>query len=135
MTTAAQRPGYRSIGNRPTIGNRLTSEVTAVTAVTDTSGGDRRAELTALLAQLAQVLTAEQPEPAAARTARTMPERVLLTPEEAGEQLGVGRTTVYALMKSGDLESVQIGRLRRIPASAIQDYATSLINHTRRLSA
>ncbi len=138
MTTPAQRPGYRSIGNRPTNGNRLTRQVTEVTEVTDISGpptGDRRAELTALLAQLAHVLTAEQTEPAAARTTRAMPERVLLTPEEAGEQLGVGRTTVYALMKSGDLESVQIGRLRRIPTGAIQDYAASLINHTRRLSA
>lgn len=50
---------------------------------------------------------------------------VLLTLEEASERLGIGRTTVYALIKSGALESVQIGRLRRIPTSAVHAYAAA----------
>jgi excisionase family DNA binding protein len=48
-----------------------------------------------------------------------MPQRVLLTPEEAAEALGVGRTTVYALIKSGHIDSVRIGHLRRIPTDAL----------------
>lgn len=53
--------------------------------------------------------------------------RVLLTAEEAAERLAVGRTAVYALLKSGQLESVRIGRLRRIPAEAVENYVQRLI--------
>ena len=40
--------------------------------------------------------------------------RLLLTPERAAERLDVGRTTVYGLLATGELESVRIGRSRRI---------------------
>jgi excisionase family DNA binding protein len=55
-----------------------------------------------------------------------MPERVLLTAEEAAERLGIGRTFMFKLIRTGEIESVQIGRLRRIPASEIQNYAARL---------
>jgi len=53
--------------------------------------------------------------------------RVLLTVEEAAEQLAIGRTAVYALLKSGELDSVRIGRLRRIPAISVENYVQQLI--------
>ena len=53
-------------------------------------------------------------------------EKLLLTPEEAAEVLAVGRTTVYYLMQSGDLESVRIGRSRRIACEAVERYVTDL---------
>ena len=52
--------------------------------------------------------------------------RVMLTPEQAADTLAIGRTTVYALIKNGELESVKIGRLRRIPADAITAYTARL---------
>ena len=52
--------------------------------------------------------------------------RPLLTVDEAAEQLGVGRTLLYELVNSGELESVRIGRLRRIPAAAIAVYVDHL---------
>lgn len=52
--------------------------------------------------------------------------RRMLSVEQAAEALGIGRTTTYALVKSGQLESVLIGRLRRIPADAIDAYTTRL---------
>jgi excisionase family DNA binding protein len=52
---------------------------------------------------------------------------VLLTVEEAAEQLHIGRTTARGLVKSGELHSVQIGRLRRVPASAVDAYAARLL--------
>lgn len=55
--------------------------------------------------------------------------RVLLTAEEAAERLAIGRTAVYALLKSGELESVRIGRLRRIPATAVENYVQQLITN------
>jgi excisionase family DNA binding protein len=50
----------------------------------------------------------------------------MLTAEQAAAVLQLGRTTVYALIKSGDLESVKIGHLRRIPADAITAYTARL---------
>lgn len=40
--------------------------------------------------------------------------RIVLTIEEAAECLGIGRTLMYALVTAGEVESVRIGRLRRI---------------------
>ncbi len=47
---------------------------------------------------------------------------LLLTPEEAARMLGCGRTYVYGLIASGELESVKVGRLRRVPLAAVQAY-------------
>ncbi len=49
-------------------------------------------------------------------------ERIVFTVEEAAERLGVGRTLVYALVRSGDIESISIGRLRRIPCDALDEF-------------
>jgi excisionase family DNA binding protein len=51
----------------------------------------------------------------------------LLTVEAAARRLSVGRTTMYALLKDGRINSVRIGRLRRIPAEALTAYTTHLI--------
>ncbi|EXG79173.1 helix-turn-helix domain-containing protein [Cryptosporangium arvum] len=50
----------------------------------------------------------------------------VLTVEEAARYLRIGRTSMYALVSSGEVESVTIGRLRRIPRSALDDYVTRL---------
>jgi len=47
------------------------------------------------------------------------PVRIVLTVEEAAERLGIGRTLMYALVMAGEVESVHIGRLRRIPTDAL----------------
>ena len=52
--------------------------------------------------------------------------RLLLTVDEAADQLGIGRTLMYALVKNGEVESVHIGRLRRIPADALPQYLERL---------
>lgn len=86
---------------------------------------DRAAQIGQLLAQLA-TLMADQPaarEPAPV----VRPARVLLTVEEAAEQLGIGKTTAYAYVRTGELESVLIGRLRRIHADAIAEFAARLV--------
>jgi excisionase family DNA binding protein len=51
---------------------------------------------------------------------------LLLTVEQAAQQLGIGRTTVFALLKAGELESIPLGRLRRIPAECITEYIDRL---------
>lgn len=51
----------------------------------------------------------------------------LLTVPEAMAQLNVSRWTLYNLIRSGELPSVTIGRCRRIPATALDDYITNLL--------
>ncbi|MEU8631392.1 helix-turn-helix domain-containing protein [Amycolatopsis sp. NPDC048633] len=52
--------------------------------------------------------------------------RTLLTVEAAAEQLSIGRTTMYALIKAGEITTVRIGHLRRIPAAALAAYVDQL---------
>ena len=47
-------------------------------------------------------------------------EQLLLKPEEASRVLAIGRSKVYELLASGALESIAIGRSRRIPAEALR---------------
>ncbi|MCM3884804.1 helix-turn-helix domain-containing protein [Frankia sp. R82] len=52
--------------------------------------------------------------------------KLLLTPTEAADLLGVSRSTVYELLNSGDIESVHIGRARRIPSAALLAFVNRL---------
>jgi excisionase family DNA binding protein len=52
---------------------------------------------------------------------------LLVTPEEAARRLSVGRTTIYELMASGELQSVNIGRSRRVPVSSLSSFVNRLI--------
>lgn len=61
------------------------------------------------------------PEPSADEQPRT-----LLTVEAAAERLSIGRTTMYALIRSGEVDSVTVGRLRRVPVSALESYVRRL---------
>jgi excisionase family DNA binding protein len=54
------------------------------------------------------------------------PVPLVLTVEQAAQRLGIGRTVMYALVSSGAVESVQIGRLRRVPADALVTFLEEL---------
>lgn len=45
----------------------------------------------------------------------------LYTVEQAGRILGCSRGKVYNMLRGGEIRSVKIGKLRRIPASAINE--------------
>lgn len=55
--------------------------------------------------------------------------RRLLTVEEAAEALSIGRTTMYALIKAGHIATVRLGKLRRVPASALSAYVSQLATY------
>jgi len=55
--------------------------------------------------------------PAGARTLPQKPGPCSLV-EEAAHRLSIGRTTMYALLKARAIESIRVGRLRRVPADA-----------------
>ena len=45
----------------------------------------------------------------------TTGERLLITVEEAARRLGIGRSLAWRLVRSGELPSVRLGRLVRVP--------------------
>ncbi|MGW9497466.1 helix-turn-helix domain-containing protein [Streptomyces prasinus] len=84
------------------------------------------------IAQIAQLL--DVPEDAlltlmAERWPADDTSRLALTVAEAARRIGIGRTKLYEYVSSGEIASVKIGSLRRIPAEAVNDFLA------RRLSA
>jgi excisionase family DNA binding protein len=86
---------------------------------------NRGTEIASIVARLVE-LVSDQP-PVETPETRRMPDRVLLTVEEVADLLGIGRTTAFRLVKTGEIESVRIGRLRRIHIDAVNAYAARLI--------
>jgi excisionase family DNA binding protein len=56
------------------------------------------------------------------------PPRLLLTVEEAAERIGICRSNMFKLIRRGEIQSVGVGRLRRVTPDALEDFV-------RRLSA
>lgn len=46
----------------------------------------------------------------------------LLTVNEAAARLAIGRTTLYELIATHELRTIKIGRARRVPESAVDDW-------------
>ncbi len=53
---------------------------------------------------------------------------LLLTVNQAAELLGMGRSTIYELIDSGELKSVKRGASRRVPLKAVHDYIEHLFS-------
>ncbi len=51
---------------------------------------------------------------------------LLLAPEDAAKRLSIGRTKMFELIASGEIQSVKIGRARRVPATALTEYVNRL---------
>jgi excisionase family DNA binding protein len=60
---------------------------------------------------------------------------LLLTAEQAGACLAIGRTKVYELLRAGELESIQIGSCRRIPTAAVEAYIERLAQESEPVAA
>lgn len=73
-----------------------------------------------------EVITMAAEAAAPEHSADGAPDELLLTVEEAARRLRLGRTLVYRLISSGQLESVTVGRLRRIPAECLAEYVATL---------
>jgi excisionase family DNA binding protein len=60
---------------------------------------------------------------------------LLLTPTEAARRLSVGRTRLFQLIGTGELASVRVGSLRRIPTRALRAYVDALLESQSQLGA
>ncbi len=56
---------------------------------------------------------------------------LLLTVKESARRLSLAESTLYQLLTSGQLESITIGRARRIPMEALTDYISRLREEQR----
>ena len=89
---------------------------------------DQRLRIAALLARPVEppaTTPSQNNMPPHATTAAS----IILTVEETADLLKIGRTTAYDLIKTGQLSSIMIGRLRRIRYLDVVAYLHD-INHT-----
>jgi excisionase family DNA binding protein len=49
-------------------------------------------------------------------------EKLLVKPSEAFKAMSIGRSTGYAMIASGELPSVRIGRAVRVPVDALKQW-------------
>jgi excisionase family DNA binding protein len=47
---------------------------------------------------------------------------LLLTPEEAADRLGIGRTQLFALLRRGEILSISLGKSRRVPVVELERF-------------
>jgi excisionase family DNA binding protein len=55
-----------------------------------------------------------------------MPPTLLLTPEQAAAELQIARRRIFEMVGDGTLRSVKIGKSRRIPRAALEEYVKGL---------
>ncbi|MET9483510.1 helix-turn-helix domain-containing protein [Streptomyces sp. NPDC006638] len=67
-------------------------------------------------------MTASLPERPPTEERLVDPTFLAVTVEEAARRLSIGRTTMYALIRDGVVETVPIGRARRVPVRVLCDY-------------
>jgi excisionase family DNA binding protein len=54
------------------------------------------------------------------------PPQLLHNIEDAAQRVGVGRTTIYSLIRSGDLRTVSIGRRRLVAEADLRSFVDRL---------
>ncbi|MFF5201746.1 helix-turn-helix domain-containing protein [Micromonospora parva] len=64
-----------------------------------------------------------------------MSDPLLLTVEESAQKARISRAKMFQLLKAGEIESVKIGRSRRIPAEALGAYVDRLRSEQRQAVA
>jgi excisionase family DNA binding protein len=58
-------------------------------------------------------------------------DRLLLTVEEAADRLSIGRSLMYELIGCGQIASIRVGRLRRVPSESLREYVAAMRRQTR----
>jgi excisionase family DNA binding protein len=48
-------------------------------------------------------------------------EALTLTPQQAATKLGIGRASMYALLRQGRVPSVRLGRIYRVPVRVLEE--------------
>jgi excisionase family DNA binding protein len=62
-------------------------------------------------------------------------ERLLLKPLDAAAMLSIGRSKIYEMIYRGDIPSVRVGGMIRVPLSAVEKFAHDAKATTESVSA
>jgi excisionase family DNA binding protein len=54
-------------------------------------------------------------------------ERLLLRPTEAADLIGVGRSTIYELIATGEVPSLKIGSSVRVPVDGLREWIAARV--------
>jgi excisionase family DNA binding protein len=57
--------------------------------------------------------------------------QLLLNVNEAGALLGISRSRVFRLIQSGELDSIKVGGLRKIPTQAAYEFVDRKLEEAR----
>ena len=60
-------------------------------------------------------------------------EKLLVRPSEAADLLGLGRSKVYAMIASGELPSVKIGKSIRVPVEELRQWVHGRVSESTSL--
>jgi excisionase family DNA binding protein len=58
-----------------------------------------------------------------------MDDRLALRPTDAAAAIGVSRTTMFYLLKQGEVRSILLGKKRLIPRSELEAFLSRKIGH------
>ena len=64
-------------------------------------------------------------------TTRLVVRPLLVSVDQAAGLLGIGRTTLYELIRRGDVRPIRIGRCVRIPQRELEAYVDRLVGESR----
>ncbi len=56
---------------------------------------------------------------------------LLVSVQDAAGLLGIGRTTLYELIRQGDVRPIRIGRCVRIPRRELEEFVERLVDESR----
>jgi len=60
-------------------------------------------------------------------------EKLLLSPEETCEVLGVKRSMLFKLLEAGTIPSIKLGKLRRIPVEGLRSWVQKQVEEQGRV--
>ena len=79
-----------------------------------------------------EIMRESDPGERMAAAERTPAERLALRPLEAAAALGLGRSTMYGLIASGEIPSFRVGtRAVRVPVEALREYVLARVKEGR----
>ena len=58
-------------------------------------------------------------------------ERILYRPGEAAEAIGVSRSRMYELLASGEIPSVNVGNVKRVPVDKLREWVEQQVAQGR----
>lgn len=62
---------------------------------------------------------------------KPMTDEILLSVREAARRLGIGRSLLYRLILEGHIQSLKIGRSRRVPVWALDEFVKTKVSETK----